>query len=93
MKVTPDIVRGELIGTQAEVSASRHEGYHGLSGRIVDETRNTFTIIQAHKAKRIVKENAVFRFTFSDGTIVQIDGKLLTGRPEDRLKKTIKRLW
>ena len=93
MKVTPDIVRSEFVGTQAEVSESPHEGYLGLSGRIVDETRNTFTIIQADRAKRIIKENAVFRFTYSDGTIVQIVGKILTGRPEDRLKKTIKRLW
>jgi ribonuclease P protein subunit POP4 len=93
MKITPDVVRSEFIGTQAEVSGSPHEGYIGLSGRIVDETRNTFTITNRKKAKRIVKENAVFRFIYSDGTIVQIDGKLLTGRPEDRLKKMIKRLW
>ncbi len=93
MRVTPDIVCREFVGTEAEVSESSHEGYIGLSGRIVDETRNTLTISKAGKTKRIVKENAVFRFTYSDGTIVQIDGKLLIGRPEDRLKKTIKRLW
>ncbi|HII85099.1 TPA: ribonuclease P protein component 1 [Candidatus Bathyarchaeota archaeon] len=93
MKVTPDIIRSEFIGSEAEVSESPHEGYIGLSGRIIDETKNTLTILQGDKAKHVVKENAVFRFKYSDGTIVQIDGKLLTGRPEDRLKKTIKRLW
>jgi len=93
MKITPEIVRSEFIGTEAEVSASPHEGYVGLSGRVIDETKNTFTLLLPDEAKRIVKEAAVFRFKYSDGTIVQIDGKLLTGRPEDRLKKTIKRLW
>ncbi len=47
----------------------------------------------AWKAKNVVKEVAVFRFRFSDGAIVEIDGKLLVGRPEDRLKKSVKRLW
>jgi len=40
-----------------------------------------------------VKDQAVFQFQFFDGTIVEIDGKLLVGRSEDRLKKTMKRLW
>jgi len=43
--------------------------------------------------KQIVKSSAVFNFQFADGTIVEIDGKLLVGKSEDRLKKTVKRLW
>ena len=93
MKVTPDIVRSEFIGTEAEISESPHGGYLGLSGQVIDETKNTITLLHADKAKRIVKDVAVFRFKYSDGTIVQIDGKLLIGRSEDRLKKTVKRLW
>jgi ribonuclease P protein subunit POP4 len=41
----------------------------------------------------IVKDSSIFHFKFSDGTVVEIDGKLLVGRPEDRLKKHVKRLW
>ena len=93
MKVTPDIVRSEFIGTEGQIAVSTHQDYVGLSGPVVDETKNTFTILHAGKAKSVVKEAAVFRFKFHDGTIVEIDGKLLMGRPEDRLKKTIKRLW
>jgi len=93
MKVTPDIVRSEFIGTEGQVAESSHHAYVGLSGQVVDETKNTFTILQSGKAKSVVKDAAVFRFKFHDGTIVEIDGKLLVGRPEDRLKKTIKRLW
>jgi ribonuclease P protein subunit POP4 len=93
MKVTPDIIRGEFVGTEGKIVKSPHAGYVGLHGEVVDETKNTFTIMNEGKAKRIIKDQAVFNFKYADGTIVEIDGKLLAGRPEDRLKKTVKRLW
>ena len=93
MKVTPDIINGEFIGTEGRIAESRHSGYVGISGEIIDESKNTFTILQRGKTKNVIKEAAVFRFRFSDGTVVEIDGKLLVGRPEDRLKKSMKRLW
>jgi ribonuclease P protein subunit POP4 len=93
MNVTPDIINAEFIGTTCRVSESRHSGYVGIAGEIVDESKNTFTIMNNGETKTIVKEAAVFHFGFSDGTVVEIDGKLLTGRSEDRLKKNIKRLW
>ena len=93
MKVTTDIIRSEFIGTEGSVAESRHTDYIGVSGELMNETKNTFTIMQAGKQKKVIKEAAVFRFKFSDGTIVEIDGKLLVGRPEDRLKKGMKRLW
>jgi ribonuclease P protein subunit POP4 len=93
MNVTPDIIRCELIGTEAKVAKSRHNCNVGLSGKVMDETRNTFTILHEGKRKTLLKETSVFDFRFSDGTVVEIDGKLLVGRPEDRLKKHIRRLW
>lgn len=93
MKVTPDIIRYGLIGTEAKVAESRHQDYVGISGKIVDETRNTFLILDKGERKRVIKDSAVFHFQFSDGTVVEIDGGLLVGRPEDRLKKRIRRLW
>ncbi|MCL2643339.1 MAG: ribonuclease P protein component 1 [Candidatus Bathyarchaeota archaeon] len=93
MKVTPDIIRYEFIGTAAQVAHSNNSSYLGLSGRVIGETKNTFTLNSEDKTKSIIKDSAVFNFTFNDGTTVEIDGKLLIGRPEDRLKKSIKRLW
>jgi ribonuclease P protein subunit POP4 len=93
VKVTPDIIRQEFIGTEGKIAKSPHDGYFGIRGEVIDETKNTFTILHKGKAKSVVKSSAVFDFKFSDGTIVEIDGKLLVGRPEDRLKKTVKRLW
>jgi ribonuclease P protein subunit POP4 len=93
MKVTPEVIRHEFIGTEAKVAKSTNPDCKGLSGRIVDETRNTFTLLDEGRRRTIAKDSNVFHFRFSDGTVIEVDGKLLTGRPEDRLKKSIRRLW
>jgi ribonuclease P protein subunit POP4 len=93
MKITPNIIRYEFIGTQAKIAQSTHKGYLGLAGPVIQETKNTLTLIHQGHRKRIIKDLATFDFKFPDGTTVEIDGKLLVGRSEDRLKKSIKRLW
>lgn len=93
MKVRPDIVCYEFVGVDAEITESRHQNIVGTSGRIIDETRNTFIISSEGKKKIIAKDSSSFQFYFRDGTIVEIHGRLLVGRPEDRLKKNIRRLW
>ena len=93
MKVTPGIIRREFIGTEGKIAKSSQSNYVGLSGRIINETKNTFTLFHEGKKKNIIKDSAVFLFKFSDGTIAEIDGRLLVGRPEDRIKKRLKRLW
>ncbi len=93
MNVTSDVIRAEFIGTHGRVTESRHADYVGIHGPVLDETKQTFVIQHEGKMKRIVKESSVFNFQFSEGTGVEIDGKLLVGKPEDRLKKTVKRLW
>ncbi len=93
MKITPDVIREEFIGTTGLVTHSCHVDYVGIRGKVLDETRNTLTLLQNGIAKCVVKDQAVFQFKFSDGTVVEIDGKLLVGKPEDRIKKTLKRLW
>jgi ribonuclease P protein subunit POP4 len=93
VKITPNILKQEFIGTQSKISQSSHVDYIGLSGKVINETKNTFSILFKNKVKKIIKNAAIFRFKFCDGTIVEIDGNLLVGRPEDRLKKNIKRLW
>jgi len=93
VKVTPDIIRHDFIGTEGKIARSPHADYIGIHGEVIEETKNTFTIMHKGKAKSVIKNSAVFNFKFSDGTTVEIDGKLLVGRPEDRLKRTVKRLW
>ncbi|MDR1992217.1 MAG: ribonuclease P protein subunit [Nitrososphaerota archaeon] len=93
MKVTPDIIRYEFIGAKGLVVQSPNTNYIGLSGLVVNESKNTFTFQNQEGTRNIIKDVATFDFTFNDGTVVEIDGKLLVGRSEDRLKKSVKRLW
>jgi ribonuclease P protein subunit POP4 len=93
MSITPEIICSELIGTNVKITKSINPNYIGIYGKVIDETKKTFSISSEGKTKIIVKGISVFHFSLSDGTIVEIDGRLLIGRPEDRLKKSIKRLW
>ncbi len=51
MKVTPDIIRHEFIGAEGKITKSRHEGYVGIHGEVIEETKNTFTIRHGEKRK------------------------------------------
>jgi len=93
MMVTPSIVQNEFIGLEAKVVRSSNLHVVGISGRVVDETRNTFTILYNGKRRVVIKDTAVFDFVMPDGTVVEIDGKVIMGRPEDRIKKRPRRLW
>jgi ribonuclease P protein subunit POP4 len=91
--VKPSIVQHEFIGLEATVVKSSNPSVVGISGKVVDETRNTFTILQDDKRKVVVKDTSVFNFVIPDGTVVEIDGKVLVGRSDDRIKKRPRRLW
>jgi len=93
MKVTPALVQNEFIGLKAKVVKSTNEDSVGISGKVIDETRNTLIIQHRDENKTIVKNSSVFHFTMPDGTIVEVEGKVILGRPEDRLKKKLRRRW
>ena len=93
MRITPDLVRFEFIGRRAEIAKSTQSSDINVSGMVIDETRNTFTVLARGERKTVIKELTVFRFELPDHAMVEIDGRLLVGRPEDRLKRCIKRLW
>jgi ribonuclease P protein subunit POP4 len=93
LKVNPTIAQQEFMGLDASVTRSANQDDMHIAGVVVDETRKTFVILQDRKKKRVMKNYTLFQFTFPDDTTVEIDGKVLLGRPEERLKKRIRRLW
>jgi len=93
MKVTPAIIQDEFIGLKAKIVRSLNPNYVGISGMVIDETRNTFTILSKDKEKVIIKDGSIFHFTLPNRSILEIDGEVLIGRPEDRVKRTSKRRW
>jgi ribonuclease P protein subunit POP4 len=93
MKITPNTLRWEFIGLEAKVVDSSHPDYVGISGRVVDETRNTLILFNKDRKKTIVKDTATFNFTMSNGTIIEVKGRAIMGRPEKRIKKQVRRRW
>lgn len=93
VKVSPDILQSELIGLRARVAKSLHADYLGIKGKVIDETRKTLVILHRNEKKTVIKDVAVFHFTMPNGTIVEIDGKAIVGRPEDRVKRQVRRRW
>lgn len=92
-QVTAIIVQHEFIGLDVKVVRSSNPTAVGIAGRVLDESRNTFTISHNNKRKIVIKDTSVFEFFMLDGTVVEIDGKVIIGRPEDRIKKRPRRLW
>lgn len=92
--ITPqNIFRHELIGLHVKVNESSHEGFIGIHGKVVDETRNTITVDVDGTEKLVPKNVATFHFKLPDGKVVEIDGRIIVARPEDRIKKKFRKYW
>ncbi len=92
MPITPkNLVRHEIIGLEVKIKESTDPTLKNLKGRVIDETYNTFKIEVGKKEKIIPKKDCIFIFILPNKTKVQVDGKLLVGRPEDRIKKKFPR--
>ncbi len=89
MAIEPrNLVRHELIGLEIRVSESANPSQKGLSGKVIDETYNTIRLeTKEGEEKTVIKRNCVFIFTLPNKTKVEVDGKVLVARPEDRIKK------
>lgn len=84
------ITRSELIGKDVEVVKAKNKNSDNMKGRIIDETRNMIMIQTESGIKKVIKDQANFRIR-SEENLVEIEGKKLVNRPEDRLKKVRKR--
>ena len=91
--ISPSIVQDEFLGLELTIVKSLNSSTVGLTGKVVNETRNTFTILHNGEQKVVIKDTSVFGLIMTDGTVVEIDGKTIMGRPEDRIKKIPRRLW
>jgi ribonuclease P protein subunit POP4 len=78
-----DFMRSELIGLDVVVLSAP---YSGISGKVVDETKNTLTIESAGTERMVPKQGNEFRFAYED-RFTDIKGVEIQHRPEDRIKK------
>ena len=84
MKSLKKILMAELIGKKVEVIEASTP-VKGIKGTIINETKHIITIKTTKGNKMVQKNQATFRIWAKEGP-VDVEGKLLEQRPEDRTK-------
>ena len=76
----------EYLGRKITVLESRNSGLQGITGIVVKETKNMFSVATPEKVKQIPKDSCEFNVNV-DGTNYRVKGNLIRYRPENRLKE------
>ena len=88
MKHTPrNILYHELIGLKTRILSSPDPSLIGVEGTIVYETARTLTLDVGGARKKILKRATTFLISLPDGRRVKVQGDLILGRPEERVKR------
>jgi ribonuclease P protein subunit POP4 len=88
-----NITRHELVGLKVRIVRSTCNSHLGLEGEIIDETKNMLTIQSEDKTRKVPKDSSDFQLKLPNGSVVEVQGTILLGRPEERTKKTVRRRW
>lgn len=75
-------LNSEFIGMQTRIVDSTNKSLVGMSGKITNETKSTFTISTNTGSKVVPKQHNSWKFANDQ----VINGDLIAKRPEDRIK-------
>lgn len=89
MRTTSNLIFHTFIGLEVEILCSGMRNCQGLRGRVVNETKNLLVIETPKGEKRIPKGGCTFRFFLDDDTTMDVLGKTIAFRPEERAKKLL----
>ncbi|MFX1481656.1 MAG: ribonuclease P protein component 1 [Promethearchaeota archaeon] len=94
MKIVPhNLMNHELVGLSTHIVDSKDPSHVCTEGKILGESKEMFQIDTGRGTISVPKKICIFEITLPDNTVVRVDGGLLRGRPEDRMKKRSKRSW
>lgn len=92
MITSKNLVHHEFIGLKVHVTNEKNKSLD-LKGTIIDETKNTIKIEDDENTEKMIPKNGnLFVFELPNGEKVEIDGNILSIRPEDRIKKRFKKI-
>ncbi len=87
-----NLVHHEFIGLNVSVSSISNKSLK-LRGTVIDETKNTIKVEVNEDVEKIIpKDGSIFIFELPTGEKVEINGNILSIRPEDRIKKRFKKI-
>jgi len=92
---TGNLIRHEVIGLRVTIVDSLNDKFIGFSGTLIDESRNMFKLrCEDNVVRMIPKEVCIFKFELPNGDSLMVDGRILSGRGEERIKmKKRKVVW
>lgn len=73
----------ELIGEEIIIVDSTNKSEIGISGKVIDETKNMLTLDNQGKLKKIMKQNVTLKII---RTGMVVEGRAIFKRSEDRIK-------
>jgi len=90
--ITPyNILRHELMGLDLEVVGASDPGLVGIRGKVVAESKNTIIIKERDNGRKTLpKGDIIAKLVLPEKAVVEVDGRLLSGRPHERTKKKIR---
>ena len=71
----------EFIGATIKIIQSSNKEQENKTGKIIDETKNTFKIKTSSKTLTILKNNKIFEINKQ-----KIEGNKIIKKPEERIK-------
>jgi len=74
-------LKNEYLGKKIKITKSPMKHQQNIEGIIVEETKNTFTILQDGKEKKMLKSKREFLIEET-----KINGDKIQKRPEERIK-------
>ncbi|MHA1303326.1 MAG: ribonuclease P protein component 1 [Candidatus Heimdallarchaeaceae archaeon] len=85
------ILATTLCGRKVRIVRSTVKNLEGLEGEIEDETAKMLKIRVDEEIKWVPKENQILEIELPDKSKVKVEGRMLKGKPEERIKKKIRR--
>ena len=85
MITSRNVLGHELIGLDILVSGATNPTHRGVSGTVIDETKNLLVIRTRNGVKRIAKMHNTFRISLPGRELVEIDGSVMVLAPERRI--------
>lgn len=87
-----EILTSEWIGSIVKIINATNKSLIDVEGKIIDETKHTFTILTLNKnkklqlnKKKVLKKGCVFQITHNSAKY-NVEGSLLEKKPEERIK-------
>ena len=88
MNKAKKIVGSVWIGKIVRTYQKNNKNSPSIKGKVLDETKNTFLLQTTKGIKKIIKKTMNFEIKHQE-KILKVDGKLLQGKIESRMKKKV----